>query len=408
MAPPSPSRERHALAFVLITMLVDTIGLGIVIPVMPQLIATLGHGGIGDAARWGGGLMFVYASMQFLCAPLMGNLGDRYGRRPVLILALLALGIDYLVSALAPTLGWLFVARLLSGAAGATYPTVNAYIADITPPERRSVNFGLTGAAFGVGFIVGPAIGGIVGQHFGPRAPFLVAAAIAGLNALYGTFVLAESLPPERRRRFEWWRANPLGTLMALKRFPTLAPLLIVLVLMRFAHDANPSVWSYYVMLRFHWTAADVGNSLALVGVALALVMGLLTRILIPRIGEPRAVMLGLASAAAACAGYAFAPSSLVLCLWIPAFALFGLASPALNGLMSRTVPDTEQGELQGAVASLGGLTSIFAPPALTQVFGYYTGPHAPHYFPGAAYLLAAGCLAAALATFIATRPRRA
>jgi DHA1 family tetracycline resistance protein-like MFS transporter len=407
MNPPAPSRQRHALAFVLITMLVDTIGLGIVIPVMPQLVATLGHGSLSDAARWGGGLMFVYALMQFLCAPIMGNLSDRFGRRPVLILALLALGVDYLVSGLAPTLGWLFLARLLSGAAGATYPTVNAYIADITPPERRSVSFGLTGAAFGVGFILGPAIGGIVGQHFGPRAPFFVAAAIAGLNALYGTFVLAESLPIERRRHFEWWRANPLGSLMALRRFPALLPMLVVLVLMRFAHDANPSVWSYFVMLRFHWTPADVGNSLALVGVTLALVMGLLTRVLIPRIGETRAVVLGLTSAGIACTGYAFAPSSLVLCLWIPAFALFGLASPALNGLMSRSVPDTEQGELQGAVASLGGLTSIFAPPTLTQVFGYFTGPRAPWYFPGAAYLLAGASLYAAAATFMATRPRR-
>lgn len=408
MVPPSPARQRHALAFVLVTMLVDTIGLGIVIPVMPQLIATLGHGSYSDAARWGGGLMFVYALMQFLCAPVMGNLGDRYGRRPVLILALIALGIDYLVSALAPTLGWLFVARLLSGAAGATYPTVNAYIADITPPERRSVNFGLTGAAFGVGFILGPAIGGIVGQHYGPRAPFVVAAAIAGLNALYGAFVLAESLPPERRRAFEWWRANPLGSIVALRRFPALAPMLAVLVLMRFAHDSNPSVWSYYVMLRFHWSAADVGNSLALVGVALAVVMGLLTRVLIPRIGEPRAVVLGLASAGLACTGYAFAPNSLVLCLCIPFFALFGLASPALNGLMSRSVPDTEQGELQGAMASLGGLTSIFAPPALTQVFGYFTGPRSPWYFPGAAYLLAAACLYAAAAMFMAARRRHA
>src|ERR1700761_3565665 len=218
-----PIATRHALAFIFITMLVDTIGLGIVIPVTPQLIKELTGEGISQAARWGGWLYFVFALMQFICAPLIGSLSDRFGRRPVLVLSLAMLGVDYLITGLAPTIAWLFIGRFLSGIAGAAYPTANAYIADISPPEKRAANFGLVGAAFGLGFVLGPALGGFVGEHFGLRAPFFVAAGLSFANALFGLIVLKESLPPERRRTFEIWRANPLGSLKALSRFPQLA-----------------------------------------------------------------------------------------------------------------------------------------------------------------------------------------
>ncbi len=249
----NPSASRHALAFIFITMLVDTIGLGIIIPVTPKLIVELTGGGMSEAARWGGWLFFVYALMQFLCAPAIGGLSDRFGRRPVLILALAMLGVDYLITAMAPTIFWLFIGRFLSGVAGAAYPTANAYIADVSPPEKRAANFGLVGAAFGVGFVIGPAIGGLLGQY-GARLPFYVSAGIAFANALYGFIVLKESLPRESRRKFELWRANPLGALVALRRFPAMLGLFGVTVLMRLAHDANPVLWTFYTMLKFHWS----------------------------------------------------------------------------------------------------------------------------------------------------------
>src|SRR5689334_1039575 len=254
--------SRFALAFIFVTMLVDTIGLGIIIPVTPKIITELTGEGLSSAARWGGWLMFVFALMQFFCAPIFGNLSDRFGRRPVLIISLIALGIDYLITGLAPTIVWLFVGRFLSGIAGATYPTVNAYIADVSPPEKRAANFGLTGAAFGIGFVLGPAIGGILGSAFGPRTPFFVSAAIAFANFAFGLLVLKESLPEKNRRPFEIWRANPLGSLRAIRRYPMMIGLVCVIVFMRFAHDANPATWTFYTMLKFNWTPAQVGYSL--------------------------------------------------------------------------------------------------------------------------------------------------
>jgi DHA1 family tetracycline resistance protein-like MFS transporter len=285
--PVSASTSRFALAFIFVTMLVDTIGLGIIIPVTPAIIKQLTGQELSGAASWGGWLMFVYALMQFLCAPAIGNLSDRFGRRPVLILSLVALAVDYAITGLAPTIAWLFVGRFLSGAAGAAYPTVNAYIADVSPPEKRAANFGLTGAAFGIGFILGPGLGGLIGDHWGARAPFFVAAAIALANALFGLLVLKESLPPERRRKFELWRANPIGTLHALRRFPMIFALIGVTVLTQLAHDALPATWTYYTMLKFHWTSAQVGYSLMAVGAMTAISFGVLPRLIVPRIGAP-------------------------------------------------------------------------------------------------------------------------
>lgn len=404
---PEPQASRHALAFIFITMLVDTIGLGIIIPVTPKLITELTGQSMSDAARWGGWLFFVYALMQFLCAPAIGNLSDRFGRRPVLIASLAMLGVDYLITGLAPTIIWLFVGRLLSGIAGAAYPTANAYIADVSPPEKRAANFGLVGAAFGIGFVVGPAIGGLLGQY-GSRLPFYVSAGIAFCNALYGLVVLKESLPMDRRRKFEWWRANPLGALLALRRFPALLGLFGVMILMRLGHDANPVIWTYYTMLKFHWSPAQVGYSLMTVGAMMTVVFSVLTRVVIPRIGETRAAYLGLSCGAIGFMGYAYATQGWMLYPWMAVWVMMGLVGPSLNAIMSMQVGPTEQGELQGALASLGSLTSVAAPPILANLFGYFTNQAAPIYFPGAAFFAASLFLALAALALWRVRVRQA
>jgi MFS transporter, DHA1 family, tetracycline resistance protein len=400
------STSRFALAFIFVTMLVDTIGLGIIIPVTPAIIKQLTGQELSGAASWGGWLMFVYALMQFLCAPAIGNLSDRFGRRPVLILSLVALAIDYAITGLAPTIAWLFVGRFLSGAAGASYPTVNAYIADVSPPEKRAANFGLTGAAFGIGFIVGPGLGGLIGDHWGARAPFFVAAAIALANALFGLLVLKESLPPERRRKFELWRANPVGTLHALRRFPMIFALIGVTVLTQLAHDALPATWTYYTMLKFHWTSAQVGYSLMAVGALTAVSFGVLPRLIVPRIGETRAVYVGLFFAALGYAGYAFSATPWMIYAWMAVWALGGIGGPALNAIMSKSVPANEQGELMGALASAGSITSVVAPLLLTNLFAYFTSDHAFIYFAGASFLAAALFEFGALGVFAGVQPR--
>jgi MFS transporter, DHA1 family, tetracycline resistance protein len=398
-----PRANRHALAFIFITMLVDTIGLGIIIPVTPNLISQLTGQGMSEAARWGGWLFFVFALMQFFSAPAIGNLSDRFGRRPVLIASLAMLGVDYLITALAPTIAWLFVGRFLSGIAGASYPTANAYIADVSAPEQRAANFGLIGAAFGIGFVIGPAIGGVLGQY-GARLPFYVAAGIAFCNALYGLLVLKESLPPERRRKFEWWRANPLGALISLRSFPAMLGLFAVVVFMRLAHDANPVIWTYYTMLKFGWSAAQVGYSLMVVGALLALVSSFVTRVVVSRIGEVRSVYLGFAGGSLGFMGYAFATQGWMMYAWMTPLVLIGISGPALNAIMSKQVGPAEQGELQGALASLGSLTSIAAPPMLSNLFGYFSSTAAPIYFPGAAFLAASLFLMIAALMFARTQ----
>ena len=404
--------SKYALVFIFTTILIDITGLGIIIPVAPKLIAQLAHVDLSQAARYGGWLFFVYAGMQFLFAPVIGNLSDRFGRRPVLIYALVSIGIDYAITGLAPTIGWLFLGRILSGMAGASYTTASAYIADVTPPEKRAANFGLVGAAFGLGFIIGPGIGGFLGEYgvrlfgeFGVRLPFFVSAGLAFLNALFGFFVLAESLPKENRRKFELWRANPLGSLMALRRFPYVLGLCVVIVFLRFAHDASPATWTYYTMLKFHWSMWQVSESLMAVGAITAIVYGGLTRIVIPRIGEVRAVYVGFAAGVIACMGYAFATQGWMLYAWMLLGSLMGLAMPALNAIMSKGVAPSEQGELQGAIASIGSLTSIFAPLAMSYLFAYFTSGKAPIYFPGASFFAASLCIALAAGAFALVKP---
>lgn len=386
-----PATTKKAVAFIFVTMLIDSIGLGIILPVLPQLIEDLTGGGISEAARYGGWLLFLYAGAQFLCAPVIGNLSDRFGRRPVLLLSLLALGVDYILMGLAPTILWLFIGRLVSGICGASYSTANAYIADVTPPERRAQNFGLMGAAFGFGFIIGPVIGGFLGE-LGPRAPFFAAAGLALANALYGFLVIPETLPPERRRAFSWARANTLGAFAHLRRTPAALMLALTLLFHQCAHFVLPSVWSFYVMEKFGWSVRDVGYSLGFAGLSMALVQGLLIRSAIPRIGVERAAYVGLVFAAIGYFGYAFAPNGLALYLFMVPAALAGLAFPSINGLISTLVPANAQGELQGALGSISGLTAIVAPVFMTQLFGYFTGPSAPVHFSGAAFF-AAGVL---------------
>ena len=393
--------SRTAMTFIFITMLLDTIGLGVIIPVSPALISQLTHQPLSGAAHWGGWLFFVYAGMQFLCGPLIGNLSDRFGRRPLLIGSLLMLGIDYLITGLAPTIAWLFIGRTLSGMAGAAYPTANAYIADVSPPEKRAANFGMIGAAFGLGFILGPALGGFVGAHWGVRAPFYAAAILSFANALFGLVVLKESLPPERRRKFELWRANPLGALKSLKRFPGLLGLFIVLVFAQTAHDSLPSTWSYYTMLKFGWGPAEVGWSLVAVGVLTSVTYALLPGFLTARIGERRTAILGYICGLASYAGFAFAASSWVFYAWMLPFNVSGVSGPALNAILSRDVPADEQGELQGAVTSVNSLTSVAAMLLMPNLFGWFTGPAAPVYFPGAAFLAASLCEIAGLVVFV-------
>ncbi|HEX4648218.1 MAG TPA: TCR/Tet family MFS transporter [Steroidobacteraceae bacterium] len=392
----SRTAGRGAFVFVFVAVLVDSIGFGIILPVLPRLIMQLTGVGVDRAAVYGGWLSFVYALMQFFCAPVLGNLSDRFGRRPVLLFALLALGCDYLIMGFAPALAWLFAGRLIAGAAGASWTPAYAYVADISTPERRAQNFGLVGAAFGIGFIVGPAVGGLLGG-FGPRAPFFTAGVFALANATFGYFALPESLPQRLRRPFDWARANPIGTLLQILKYPAVSRLLAALFLWQIGHQVLPSTWAFYTISKFHWTSAEVGWSLAYVGLLMAVAQGALTRVLIPRLGgERRAAAAGLAAAFIAYVGYAFASEGWVMYVVGLTTFVFALSYPSMNALASQQVPANAQGELQGAVAGLYSLSSIVGPPLMTQVFGHFSDRSAGLYFPGAAFLtaalLTAGC----------------
>jgi DHA1 family tetracycline resistance protein-like MFS transporter len=381
---------RSAFLFVFITVLIDAIGFGIILPVLPGLIMQLTGVSIDRAAQYGGMLSFVYALMQFFCAPLLGNLSDRFGRRPVILFSLLALGCDYLIMGFAPAISWLFVGRAIAGSAGASFTPAYAYVADISEPQQRAQNFGKLGAAFGIGFICGPAIGGLLGA-FGPRAPFFAAAALALANAVGCYFALPETLKPEARRPFRWARANPVGTLAQMRKFPAVSWLLAAVFVWQLGHQVFPSTWAFYSITQFHWSPREVGYSLAFVGVVMAIAQGLLTRVLIARLGgERRAAAVGMAAALLAYLGYAFANAGWQVYAVSLSALLFAITYPSMNGLASRLTPANSQGELQGAIACLYGLSSIVGPPLMTQVFSYFTAPHALRYFPGAPFLAAA------------------
>jgi MFS transporter, DHA1 family, tetracycline resistance protein len=390
-----------ALVFIFITVLVDSIGFGIILPVLPGLIMQLTRASIDQAAAYGGWLSFVYALMQFFCAPVLGNLSDHFGRRPVLLFALLALGLDYLIMGFAPVIGWLFVGRAIAGIAGASFTPAYAYVADVTEPARRAQSFGLIGAAFGIGFIVGPAIGGMLGT-FGPRAPFFTAGAIALANATLGYFALPESLPRESRRPFHWARANPLGTLAQMRRYPVVLLMLGALFLWQLAHQVLPSTWAFYTISRFQWTSAEVGYSLAFVGTVMAISQGVLTRVLIPWLGgERRAALAGMGCAMLAYIGYATVTQGWMMYVVSLTTFLFALTYPSMNAIVSQQIPANAQGELQGAVAGVQSLSAILGPPLMTQIFGYFSSAAAIVYFPGAAFLTAAALTAACAVLFI-------
>jgi MFS transporter, DHA1 family, tetracycline resistance protein len=382
-------KPKAALGFIFITLLIDVTGFGIIIPVLPKLISELIHGNLSDASRWGGWLMFSFSIMQFLFSPVMGNLSDRFGRRPVLLASLFGFSIDYLVLAFAPSIGWLFAGRLFAGIFGASFTTATAYIADVSTPEKRAQNFGMVGVAFGLGFIIGPVIGGLLGQ-IGSRVPFFAAAALAMINCLYGYFILPESLQKENRRKFELKRANPIGSLMQLKKFPVVAGLIESLFFIYVGGFAVQSTWTYFTMQQFKWSTAMVGYSLGFVGVLFAAVQGGLIRIVIPKIGQKRSVYLGLIFYGIGFLCFAFATKSWMMFAFLVPYCLGGIAGPALQGIISNSVPANQQGELQGGLTSLMSFTSIVGPVMMTNLFAYFTTDKAPFYFPGAPFFAGA------------------
>ena len=378
---------KAALGFIFVTLLIDVTGLGIIIPVLPTLIKELIHGTLSDAAEYGGWLTLAYALTQFIFAPVLGNLSDQYGRRPVLLFSLLGFGIDYLFLAFAPSMWWLFVGRIIAGITGASFTTAAAYIADISTPEKRAQNFGIIGAAFGLGFILGPVIGGLLGQ-FGSRIPFFAAAGFSFINLIYGYFVLPESLSKENRRTFDIKRANPMGSLLQLKKYPAISGLLFTLILMYIANNAIQSTWSYYGMEKFKWNEAWVGYSLGFVGLMIGLVQGGLIRWAIPKFGPEKILYGGLLLSSLGLILFAFATQGWMMFAFIVPYALGGVAGPALQSIISGFTPANEQGELQGALASLMSATTIFAPPVMTNLFAYFTNGKAGIYFPGAPFFL--------------------
>jgi len=378
-----------AIGFIFITILIDSIGFGLIIPVMPELIAGLKHIPVNQASTSGGILLATYAFMQFLCAPIIGNLSDKYGRRPLILFSLFGFGIDYLFLCFAPSYGWLFVGRVIAGITGASFTTAVAYIADISTQENRAKNFGMVGGAFGLGFIIGPAIGGALGE-FGLRVPFFAAAILTLLNWLYGYFVLPESLSKDHRREFEWKRANPVGTLIQLKKYPAVKGLIISITLIYLAAHAVQSNWNYFTIYRFNWSKHMVGLSLGLVGALIAFVQVGLIRIVTPKIGNERSIYIGLGLYAIGMLLFTFANQSWMMFVFLIPYCFGGIAGPSLQATMSGNVPRNEQGELQGGLTSLMAVTSVLGPIMMTGLFAYFTGKKAPFIFPGAPFLLGA------------------
>jgi len=405
---------KNALAFVLITVLINAIGFGIIIPVLPDLIVELTGQPLADAALHGGWLTFVFAVMQFICMPIIGALSDAYGRRPIMILSLAGLAVDYFMMAFAPTIFFLYLGRIVAGGLGATFSTANAYIADVTPPERRAQNFGLVGAAFGIGFILGPAIGGILGDPegplgaiAGPRLPFFAAGILSLINTIYGIIFLPETHSKENRRKFSILRANPLGALISLSRVTGVKGLLFVFFILAIAHTAYPSVYTFSTMASLQWTAKDVGLSLAAFGLASAAVQGGLIRIIIPKIGQFWAAVIGIASAAIGYVMIGLANAGWIIYAAGPFAAFAGLYGPSLTNMMSSRMNEKEQGELQGAIGAAQGLALMIGPLLMTRTFNVFAKEDADIFLPGAPFVLASALVILSLiAYFIFTGPK--
>ena len=389
-----PAKARSAaLVFIFITVLIDVLSFGLIIPVLPHLVQEFVGGSIADAAIWVGIFGMVFAAIQFVSSPVQGALSDRFGRRPVILLSCLGLGLDFIFMALANSLPWLMVGRIISGIASASFTTANAYIADITAPEKRAKAFGMIGAAFGLGFIIGPLIGGLLGE-IDLRLPFWFAAGLALLNFLYGWLVLPESLPVEKRaKRFDWSHANPFGSILLLKRYPQVFGLALVVLLANLAHYVYPSVFVLFADYRFQWGPREVAWVLAMVGVFSVIVQGGLMGPVVKRLGERRALLFGLACGVVGFVIYGFAGVGWVFLVGIPISALWGFAGPATQALITRQVGADVQGRIQGALMSLVSLAGIFGPMLFAGTFALFIGDKAPAHIPGAPWLLAAGLL---------------
>lgn len=382
------NQKSAAISFIFITLLIDITGWGIVIPVVPKLIQELIHNpDLSVAAQYGGWLSFVYAGMQFIFASVLGGLSDKFGRRPIILFSLLGFSLNFFIQAIAPTIFWLFVGRIFSGVTGASITTASAYIADISTDEDRAKNFGMIGAAFGVGFIIGPVIGGLLGQY-GARIPFYAASGLCLVNFLYGYFILPESLDKEHRRKFNWRRANPIGSLLQLRKYPQILGLIAALVFVYIAGHAVQTNWTFFTMYKFSWSEKMVGISLGVSGFMAALVQGYLIRYIQPKLGNERSILYGLVLYAIGMILFAFATKSWMMFAFLIPYGLGGIAGPALQSVISSAVPKTDQGELQGALASLISLTAIVGPPLMTNTFYYFTHDLAPFKFPGAPFFL--------------------
>lgn len=392
-------QTQAAIGFIFITMLIDITGWGIIIPVIPKLIKELIHSDISEAAKIGGWLTFAYAFTQFIFAPIIGNLSDKYGRRPIILISLFAFSLDYLLLAFAPTISWLFAGRIIAGLTGASITTASAYIADVSTPENRAKNFGMIGAAFGLGFIIGPVIGGLLGQY-GARVPFYAAAVLCLLNFLYGFFILPESLNKENRRPFDIKRANPIGAFLHLKKYPKLIGLVLAVFLLYVASHAVHSNWSFFTMYRFKWDEKMVGISLGVIGLLVGIVQGGLIRVINPKLGNEKSVYVGMALYTIGMFLFATATESWMLFVFLIPYCLGGIAGPAMQAVISSQVPANEQGEIQGTLSSLMSASAIIGPPMMATVFYFFTHNEAPFLFPGAPFVL--GGFLMLLSTFIA------
>ncbi|MFM9935311.1 MAG: TCR/Tet family MFS transporter [Novosphingobium sp.] len=393
--------NRASIGFVFAIVLIDMLGFGIALPVLPGLIMSLAHVPISVAAEYAGWLGAGYAVMQFVFAPVIGNLSDRFGRRPVMLAAVLAMALDYWLQAMAPAFWWLIIGRLVAGATGASFSAAYAYVADVTPPEKRAASFGLMGMAFGIGFVVGPALGGVLGS-IDQRLPFKAAAVLALANFLFGLVFLKESLPPESRRPFDWRRANALASLRALrKQNTTVLWFVAALAVWQLAYIVYPSTWAYFAIAAYGFSTRDVGLALAMVGITSALVQGFGLRLIVPKLGERRTVMLGVAGLVTAAVLYTVASVTWEVYLAIAIGALSGMVQPSISAMNSRAVDARSQGELQGATQSINSIAAIIGPPLYTQTLARFSGPHAIINLPGVTMLLAASISVVAMLLFL-------
>ena len=397
---------RLPVLFIFVTVVLDSMGIGIIMPVMPDLIREVGNVDLSDAALWGGTLTVVFAINQFLFSPLVGNLSDAYGRRPVLLIALFVMALDYVVMGVAQSMWLLFIGRFIGGITAATQSTASAYMADISTSEDKAKNFGLLGAAFGVGFVLGPMLGGLLAEY-GSRAPFFAAAAIAFANMLFGYFVLPETVTDKTSRPFEWRRANPFGAFQQMKKLPGLMPLLLVFLLLSIAFFVYPSIWAFFGRAQFNWDARMVGISLAAYGFGIVIVQGALIRPILKRFGERATAVFGMCMHLATFLVYPLMTETWHVFAYLPISVFSAVAVPALQGLMSNSVPDNAQGELQGAMSSLTAMATIVSPFLMTRVFSYFTRDSAPVYLPSAPFLLSALSVVIALIVFSRWKPAR-